>query len=95
MNEDALKEGFAELDLLAKAEYRQSLEEVLQDSDSQRGAARVGRLVGVLIKQPFAKSQALPQPSAGTAAYRGWDLLKRAILTVDSPPRFGNVKSSK
>jgi hypothetical protein len=78
MNEDSLKEGFAELDLLAKAEYKESLVELLEDPDAERSAERVGRLVGVLIKQPFAKSEDLAVPSARTAAYRAWNLVDQS-----------------
>jgi hypothetical protein len=59
-----IKTGFAELDLLAKAEYRQSLAELLQDSDAEHAAVRVGRMIGVLIKQPFARSEDMSQPSS-------------------------------
>jgi hypothetical protein len=78
MKEDRLKEGFAELDQLARAEYKKSLIELLHDQDSQRSAERVGRLVGVLIKEPFAKPEVLAQPSTRTAAYRAWNLVEKS-----------------
>jgi hypothetical protein len=75
MDEHAIKAGFAELSSLAEIEYHQSLSEVLADQDKQKVTHRIGRLVGVLIKEPFANPADLTLPSRKTAAYRSW-LLK-------------------
>lgn len=65
-----------ELDALAREEYCVSLAEVTTspgDSDEYR-ILRVGRLLGVILKKPFAKSIELDTPSAKTGAYHSWDL---------------------
>src|SRR6266404_4599257 len=54
--------------------YKASLAEIIPDDDRQRSAARVGRLVGVLIKE-FANAENLGQPSVHTGAYRAWNLV--------------------
>lgn len=74
MDAAVLEKGFADLELLADAEYRQSLESVLSDPDAERSAVRIGRLVGVMLKEPFAQSVQLDQPSHRTSAYRAWNL---------------------
>lgn len=74
MDEDTIKAGFDELGLLADVEYRQSLSAILADSDKDKVVERIGRLVGVLIKEPFATASDLPIPSHRTAAYRSWQL---------------------
>ena len=56
MDEEAIKTGFKELDDVSSAEYHQSLAEMLDESDKEKVASRLGRLVGVLIKEPFAQS---------------------------------------
>jgi hypothetical protein len=77
VNEAALRDGLAALDSLALDEYRQSLVDVADDPDTHRSAVRVGRLVGVLLKEPFAVPQPLAQPSQRTSAYRAWQLLSK------------------
>jgi endonuclease G, mitochondrial len=74
MDEDTIKSGLIELDHLASAEYHQTLSEVLGDPDRGKTVARLGRLVGVLIKQPFANCEDLTTPSPRTGAYRAWHL---------------------
>jgi hypothetical protein len=74
MNEDTIKAGFDELDLLADVEYHQPLSDVLAHPDKDKVAERIGRLVGVLIKEPFATASDLTIPSQRTAAYRSWQL---------------------
>ena len=69
MNVVALQHGFTELDQLSRAEYRQPLAEIMRDP------VRLGRLVGVLLKQPFAEPENLAHPSLRTGAYRAWHLV--------------------
>lgn len=77
---------------LAQEEYRQSLTSMLQNADAQYNAVRIGRLVGVLLKQPFAIPVALAEASSRTAAYRAWHLLEpsefdiRFAATIDGAP---------
>ena len=74
VDEAALKKGFEDLDDLAKVEYHQTLAEVASATDATQSAVRVGRLVGVILKEPFATSADLKVPSHRTAAYRSWTL---------------------
>jgi hypothetical protein len=78
LDEEKLKEGLATLKELAKSEYRHTLEDLLRDP--QPGvdpSLQIARLVGVLMKEPFAKPEYLPQPSNMTGAYRKWELLDK------------------
>ena len=74
MDKETLKKGIAELNSLAQEEYHQSLEEVLEDSDLNHSAVRIGRLVGVMLKEPFSTSESLNNPTYQTAAFRAWHL---------------------
>jgi hypothetical protein len=78
MEDAELKSGFQRLNTLAESEYHQSLIEIVSESDADKVASRLGRLVGVLIKEPFADVHALESPSARTGAYRAWDLKNQA-----------------
>jgi hypothetical protein len=75
VDEKALKRGFVELEKLAKSEYHESLNDIAQDPDPQHTAIRLGRLVGVMLKQPFAEVQKLAEPSYRTGAYRAYNLV--------------------
>jgi len=76
MDTETLEGGFKELDELSQAEYRETLAEVLTDQISEHcRAIRLGRLVGVLLKQPFAEPETLTHPSFPTGAYRAWRLV--------------------
>jgi hypothetical protein len=71
-----LEQSLRNLNTLAIAEYRQSLAEVVTcpgDNDETR-LLRIGRLLGVLLKLPFAIQRDLATPSATTRAYRAYDL---------------------
>lgn len=83
MDETAFKEGLAILDSLALEEYQQPLEDISADPDPLRVAGRVGRLVGVMLKEPFAVAHTLDVPSEATAAHRAWILVDEAAF--DSP----------
>ena len=91
MDTDSLTDGFRELDSLAKDEYRQSLADIFTDSDTDKAVERLGRLVGVLIKEPFADPQLLASPSERTGAYRAW-LLKNEnafnSVAATDPPQY-------
>jgi hypothetical protein len=84
MTQVNLKEGLKTLEDLAWAEYHQSLDEVLAEADAREAALRIGRLIGVLLKQPFAHEHALTFPSAHTRAFRGWSLVDEAEFPTDS-----------
>ncbi len=85
MNEETVKRGFEELDQLSQGEYHASLTDIVRDSDAQRSAMRVGRLAGVLLKQPFAARKDLRVPSDRTRAFRAWNLVDATAF--DDPVR--------
>jgi hypothetical protein len=78
LDEAALRQGLAELDQLSTLEYHESLSEVLSDPVLDDSAARVGRLVGVVLKEPFATVHTRSQPSFNSKAFREWELVDEA-----------------
>ncbi len=78
MNNTELREGLRSLNAMAAGEYHQSLNQVAMDSDEHRAAVRVGRLVGVILKEPFASARDRDTPSARSAAFKEWDLVRSA-----------------
>ncbi len=77
-----LEASLRQLDTLARDEYHESLEEVTTrsgESDEYR-LLRIGRLLGVTLKQPFATSKDLERPSNYTRAYRAWTLKSEAAF---------------
>jgi len=76
--ETKLRAGLAELDELSRYEYHENLDKVLSldhgDQDVE-SALRVARLIGVVIKQPFAERVERNEPSFRTGAYREWLLI--------------------
>jgi hypothetical protein len=64
MKPEELEAALRELDHLAREEYHASLPEVVTrsgDNDEAR-LVRVGRLIGVMLKQPFATPRDLSEP---------------------------------
>jgi hypothetical protein len=85
MNPEELKAGFTELNALAESEYRQSLQQLLGDTTRHSDASlRIARLVGVVLKQPFAIPRDLDRPSGHSDAYRTWELLDRRSIDEQS-----------
>lgn len=84
MEAQELKRSLQQLNDLARDEYRSSLAEIVAcagDSEETR-LLRLGRLLGVTLKQPFARSRDLAAPSGRTRAYRAWDLEPEAAFEV-------------
>ena len=50
MDHQTWKDGYTLLNALAEREYHQSLDEVVAETDT---AARIGRLLGVMLKEKF------------------------------------------
>jgi hypothetical protein len=75
MNSRELENGFRQLDSLAQKEYHLSLADVaLGPEDEEKRLLRLGRLIGVVLKQPFAVENDLASPSDYSGAYRSWEL---------------------
>ena len=89
MDSRKLSEGFSELDVLSRVEYHDSLRVVLeQQPDDRERLLRVGRLIGVLIKEPLAKARNEAEPSETTHAWRSWHL--NSAEALDSEPGLEN-----
>jgi hypothetical protein len=74
IDKEALQTGLRQLDDLSWKEYGESLSEVAAEADEQKTLDRVGRLIGVTMKQPLAEPQTLDTPTLTTRAYRQWEL---------------------
>ncbi|MCV2393807.1 hypothetical protein OEB99_05750 [Actinotalea sp. M2MS4P-6] len=86
MDDSEFRAGLESLGSLATVEYRQSLADVADAPDAVHAATRLGRLVGVSLKDPFAESTVVDTPSARTGAYRRWDLVA-SEQEFDEPER--------
>lgn len=85
MEATELEQSLRQLNDLAKDEYHASLAEVVsQPGDSEEiRLLRLGRLLGVILKRPFATSKDLDAPSPNSRAYRAWEL--NAEATFENP----------
>jgi hypothetical protein len=72
MNANEFTVGLESLNSLALAEYRQSLSEIVAEDDAAVAALRIGRLAGVMLKEPFSEPHARNLPSPQVRAYREW-----------------------
>jgi hypothetical protein len=79
MNTKELKQGIQKLNRLAKADYHKRLTVVASAKNPKTVFDRVGRLVGVTLKEPFAKPQKLAHRSQVTRSYRGWNLVPNRL----------------
>jgi hypothetical protein len=92
VDEKELNSGFAILNQLAKSEYHRSIQDLMADSPSAFDkSAQIGRLIGVVLKEPFANPVRLEQPSSFTGAYNAWELDegKFAEASRSAPWQYG------
>jgi hypothetical protein len=80
MDSQELSTGLRSLDSLSQAEYHQSLTDLLASDRPEVAAKKIGRLVGVILKEPFAKSDPLDGPSKKSHAYRSWHFRGNAVF---------------
>jgi hypothetical protein len=73
---EQIQEGLAVLNSLAQEEYHIDLDSILADTarTQEERLLRVGRLVGVVLKEPFATDVPIDPATSHTGAYRGWQL---------------------
>ena len=75
MNTNQLAEGLRQLQELSEGDYHQPLETVLSDPNEKEAFERIGRLIGVSLKQPFATPKAIRRlGDSHTRSHRGWEL---------------------
>lgn len=74
MEASELESGIDALEQLSQTEYRQGLSTILARPGTEQGESllRVGRLIGVELKKPFATSRTTAEPSEFSGAYREW-----------------------
>lgn len=83
MTSEELKKGFGLLNELAEAEYHQSLDRMLHDAPGPVDPSlQIARLIGIVLKQPFAKPVDLPRASPRSGAYRAWELASDDAFTA-------------
>jgi hypothetical protein len=86
MDMTTFNNAFEELDRLSHEEYDLSLMQILEEpvvGGSDPAVDRIGRLGGVLLKQPFAaKPVELTEPSPYTGALRAWPLLDESAFAA-------------
>ncbi len=86
-----LRKGLAVLNTLAQEEYHKDLDSILTDQIREQydRLLRVGRLLGVILKEPFASSVPIVDPEdptqSSTGAYHGWALLDKGAF--DAPEK--------
>lgn len=75
---DALtvRKGFEELSNLSHEEYGVTIFDLLADQDltQEQKSLRIGRLMGVMIKQPFSEQHPIAPAKSRTGALRTWEL---------------------
>ncbi len=93
ISEAALQAAYTDLSDLAEAEYGQNLAELLADDhpvqggeyanfevrDSHDAFWRLGRLIGITVKEPFAKPENRTEQESQTDARRVWNLDEKAL----------------
>jgi hypothetical protein len=79
MDTEELKQGLQQLDQLAQADYHEKLASVASANDPKTVFDRVGRLVGVTLKEPFAEPRQLAHPSQYTGSLRAWELAPNCL----------------
>jgi hypothetical protein len=86
-SESDLRAANRVFDELARSEYGVSVDELVGhlDSANSNELLQFGRLIGVLVKQPFATRIDFPERSPFSGAFHGWDI-DRAQL--DNPKKW-------
>jgi hypothetical protein len=84
-----LEGALYKLEDLAQAEYGESLSQIaIQPGDEEEMRLyRLGRLIGVTLKEPFASVETLPSPAPYSRAYRAWHL-DQSKFQNDSPWQY-------
>ena len=74
MDESDFEQALADVNARAKVEYHLSLVQMAHSNDPERATLQIGRLIGVMLKEPFASSHAREVPSSVTGAMLDWQL---------------------
>lgn len=79
-----IQEGLKVLESQAQEEYHDDLDSILADTarTQEERLQRIGRLVGVVLKQPFATAMPINPADSHTGAYQGWQLINESKFDV-------------
>jgi hypothetical protein len=82
---EQIQKGLAVLSSLALEEYHEDLDSILADTaqTEDERLLRVGRLMGVVLKEPFATGIDINPATSYTGAYRGWVLNGSAFAEAE------------
>ena len=81
-----LTAALSELSDLSQDEYRLSLSELLKGvkRKDEEAVLRFTRLLGIMVKRPFAKSYDLAPNMTRTGAHRGWRWVPEQLLSKEA-----------
>ena len=76
LTKNRFKDGIVELDRISQLDYRQTIWIVAGEASDtpETKLLRVGRVLGVSMKEPFSKSRKRPRPTTDTRSTRAWTL---------------------
>jgi hypothetical protein len=83
---EQIQEGLAALNSLAQEEYQEDLDSILTDPTRTQDErlVRVGRLLGVVLKEPFAVPVSPPPTKSETGAHRAWEVSNNDYTVFDT-----------
>jgi len=81
---EQLERAFLSLEELAFAESGQTLDDLLAETSRSQDEKlwRIGRLMGITIKEPFAYPTEIDPATSETGARRGWNPRSRSVRQV-------------
>jgi hypothetical protein len=82
MRKAEISAAVRDLDYLSLLEYRERIEDLTQTGETNDKILRLGRLIGVMLKEPFAVPTDLKARSPGTGAYRKWNFDKASVRSA-------------
>jgi hypothetical protein len=94
MNKRDLLNGLSSLDDLSRGDYRVPLADLVAKTPRTEETDKIGRLIGVSLKQPFAEPRQLDYRSPHSRSYRTWDLVP-AKLTTPSASKTWQYRTLK
>lgn len=76
-----LKRGLDELERLAQADYSETISTVVNSADNPDiKLPRIGRLIGISMKEPFSQSRARTRQTRDSRSRRAWTLRPETLL---------------
>jgi len=87
---ESLVNGYAQLNALSQGDYGRGVAEVFDDLEASPNdkLLRLGRLMGVALKQPYSEPFQMDPSLSRTGAMRGWNLLDDNIDAPQAMPTW-------